>query len=61
MTTIAPQVLHDVTAIAAAPQRNVDFYIRVLGLRLIKQTVNSHDPDSWHLYYGDKTGSPPAS
>jgi glyoxalase family protein len=58
MTTVAPQGLHHVTAIASAPQGNVDFYSRVLGLRLIKQTVNFDAPDSWHLYYGDENGSP---
>ena len=58
MTSVAPQGLHHVTAIATAPQRNVDFYSRVLGLRHIKQTVNFDAPDSWHLYYGDENGSP---
>ena len=58
MTAVAPQGLHHVTAIATAPQRNVDFYSRVLGLRLIKQTVNFDAPDSWHLYYGDENGTP---
>lgn len=50
--------LHHVTAIAANPQRNVDFYVGVLGLRLIKKTVNFDAPDVYHLYYGDETGSP---
>ncbi len=58
MGTIAPQGLHHVTAIASAPQRNVDFYSTVLGLRLIKRTVNFDAPDSWHLYYGDERGTP---
>lgn len=58
ITTINPQGLHHVTAIASAPQKNVDFYSRVLGLRLIKQTVNFDAPDSWHLYYGDAVGRP---
>ncbi|MET3807750.1 glyoxalase family protein [Nakamurella sp. UYEF19] len=58
MTTIAPQGLHHVTAIASAPQKNVDFYTRILGLRLIKRTVNFDAPDSWHLYYGDEKGTP---
>ncbi len=56
--TVAPQGLHHVTAIATAPQRNVNFYSRVLGLRLIKRTVNFDAPDSWHLYYGDEKGTP---
>jgi glyoxalase family protein len=50
--------LHHVTAIAANPQRNLDFYVGVLGLRLIKKTVNFDAPDVYHLYYGDETGSP---
>ncbi|HZG89471.1 MAG TPA: ring-cleaving dioxygenase [Pseudonocardia sp.] len=58
MTDIAPSGLHHVTAIAADPQENVDFYTRVLGLRLVKQTVNFDAPDTYHLYYGDAAGSP---
>ena len=50
--------LHHVTAIASDPQQNVDFYAGVLGLRLVKQTVNFDDPQSYHLYYGDGSGSP---
>ncbi|WP_433558951.1 ring-cleaving dioxygenase [Pseudonocardia xinjiangensis] len=58
MSTIAPHGLHHVTAIASDPQRNVDFYTRVLGLRLVKQTVNFDAPDTYHLYYGDARGAP---
>jgi glyoxalase family protein len=58
LSTIAPHGLHHVTAIASDPQRNVDFYTRVLGLRLVKRTVNFDAPDSWHLYYGDEQGRP---
>ncbi|MDO9379580.1 MAG: ring-cleaving dioxygenase [Nocardioidaceae bacterium] len=58
MSTVAPQGLHHVTAIASDPQANVDFYTRALGLRLIKQTVNFDAPDTYHLYYGDAKGSP---
>jgi glyoxalase family protein len=58
MTDIAPHGLHHVTAIASDPQANVDFYTTVLGLRLVKQTVNFDAPDTYHLYYGDETGSP---
>jgi len=58
LTDIAPHGLHHVTAIAADPQRNVDFYSNVLGLRLVKQTVNFDAPDTWHLYYGDERGAP---
>lgn len=46
------------TAIARDPQQNVDFYTKVLGLRLVKQTVNFDAPHIWHLYYGDEHGSP---
>lgn len=58
MTAIVPSGLHHVTAIAGDPQRNVDFYTRVLGLRLVKQTVNFDAPDTYHLYYGDTAGNP---
>jgi glyoxalase family protein len=58
MTDIRPHGLHHVTAIASDPQRNVDFYTRVLGLRLVKQTVNFDAPDTYHLYYGDQRGRP---
>ncbi|RMH22858.1 MAG: ring-cleaving dioxygenase [Acidobacteria bacterium] len=50
--------IHHVTAIASDPQRNVDFYGRVLGLRLVKRTVNFDDPGTYHLYYGDEIGRP---
>src|SRR5688572_8758036 len=50
--------IHHVTAIASDPQRNVDFYAGVLGLRLVKRTVNFDDPQTYHLYYGDETGTP---
>jgi glyoxalase family protein len=55
---IDPTGLHHVTAIATDPQRNVDFYTEVLGLRLVKQTVNFDAPDTYHLYYGDELGRP---
>ncbi len=50
--------LHHVTAIVGDPQQNVDFYAGVLGLRLVKQTVNFDDPETYHLYYGDELGHP---
>lgn len=50
--------LHHVTAIASTPQANVDFYAGILGLRLLKKTVNFDAPDIYHLYYGDEAGSP---
>src|SRR3954465_10283919 len=50
--------LHHVTAIASDPQNNIDFYAGVLGLRLVKLTVNFDDPTTYHLYYGDGVGHP---
>ncbi len=50
--------LHHVTAIASDPQRNLDFYTDVLGLRFIKRTVNFDDPGTYHFYFGDDTGTP---
>ena len=50
--------LHHITIVTADAQRNVDFYTGVLGLRLVKKTVNFDDPGSYHLYYGDRTGRP---
>jgi glyoxalase family protein len=55
---IQTQGLHHVTAIAGNPQRNVDFYLRTLGLRLVKTTVNFDDTGTYHLYYGDEAGRP---
>lgn len=50
--------LHHVTAIAGNPQRNLDFYAGVLGLRLVKRTINFDDPGSYHFYFGDSVGTP---
>ena len=50
--------IHHVTAIAGDPQRNLDFYTGILGLRLVKLTVNYDDPDTYHFYYGDAIGHP---
>jgi glyoxalase family protein len=50
--------LHHVTAIAGDAQTNADFYTTVLGLRLVKRTVNFDAPDTYHLYYGDEVGHP---
>ena len=50
--------IHHVTAIAEDAQKNVDFYVKVLGLRMIKKTVNFDDPGVYHLYYGDGVGTP---
>ncbi len=50
--------IHHITAIAGDPQTNLDFYAGVLGLRLVKLTVNYDDPGTYHLYYGDGVGHP---
>ena len=50
--------LHHVTAIASDPQRTVDFYVGLLGLRFVKRTVNFDDPTSYHFYFGDARGTP---
>src|SRR5438876_943516 len=50
--------IHHVTAIAGDPQANIDFYTGLLGLRLVKLTVNFDDPTTYHLYYGDGVGHP---
>ena len=50
--------IHHVTALAGDPQRNLDFYTGVLGLHLVKLTVNFDDPGTYHLYYGDAAGTP---
>ena len=50
--------IHHITSIVGNPQENVDFYAGVLGLRLIKKTVNFDDPGTYHLYFGDEGGKP---
>src|SRR2546427_1621084 len=50
--------LHHVTAISSDPQKTLDFYSKILGLRLIKLTVNYDDPSTYHVYFGDEIGSP---
>jgi catechol 2,3-dioxygenase-like lactoylglutathione lyase family enzyme len=50
--------IHHVTAIAREPQRNLDFYAGILGMRLVKLTVNYDDPGTYHFYYGDELGRP---
>jgi glyoxalase family protein len=49
--------LHHITAIAGMAKKNLDFYTKTLGLRLLKKTVNFDDPETYHLYYGDERGS----
>lgn len=50
--------IHHITAIARDPQQNLNFYSGLLGLRLVKMTVNFDDPTTYHLYYGDRSGQP---
>ena len=52
--------IHHITLITGDAPRNVDFYTRVLGLRLVKKTVNQDDPTVYHLFYADEAGSPGA-
>jgi glyoxalase family protein len=56
--TLETAGLHHVTCIAIDPQANLDFYTKVLGLRLVKSTVNFDAPDIYHFYYGDHAGQP---
>ena len=56
--TFATAGIHHVTAIASDQQRNLDFYAGVLGLRLVKRTVNFDDPTTYHFYFGDEAGNP---
>jgi len=58
MTDVRVPGLHHVTALSGAGQDTVDFYVGVLGLRLVKETVNFDDPMNHHLYYGDTVGRP---
>ena len=50
--------IHPVTAVTGNVQKNIDFYANILGLRLVKLTVNQDDPTSYHIYYGDELGRP---
>jgi glyoxalase family protein len=50
--------LHHITMITGNAQQNADFYADVLGLRMVKKTVNFDQPDAYHLYFGDEQGSP---
>src|SRR5437762_995275 len=50
--------IHHVTGIASDPQRNLDFYAGILGLRLVKRTVNFDDPYTYHFYFGNEAGAP---
>jgi glyoxalase family protein len=50
--------IHHITAIVGDPQENVDFYAGVLGLRLVKKTINFDDPGTYHLYFGNRNAAP---
>ena len=50
--------LHHVTCIAGPAQENLDFYAGILGMRLVKRSVNQDDPGTYHLFYADAAGSP---
>lgn len=52
------QGIHHITAIVGNPQENVDFYAGILGLRLVKKTINFDDPGTYHLYFGNEEGEP---
>ena len=57
MALVKLEGIHHITAITADAQRNVDFYAGVLGLRLVKKTVNQDNPTVYHLFYADEKGS----
>jgi glyoxalase family protein len=57
VTTVNLEGIHHITAITADAQKNVDFYAGVLGLRLVKKTVNQDDPTVYHLFFADEKGS----
>lgn len=50
--------IHHITALGTDPQRLLEFYTEVLGLRLVKKSVNQDDPSAYHLFFGDRTGEP---
>lgn len=56
--TMKSKGIHHITAVVGDPQENVDFYAGVLGLRLVKQTVNFDDPGTYHLYFGNEGAEP---
>jgi catechol 2,3-dioxygenase-like lactoylglutathione lyase family enzyme len=58
MTTPSIPGIHHITAIAGDPQRNLEFYTTVLGLRLVKLTVNFDDPGTYHFYFDNEKGTP---
>src|SRR3954469_3504068 len=52
------EALHHITMITGDAQKNAEFYAGVLGLRLVKKTVNFDQPEAYHLYFGDEQGAP---
>jgi glyoxalase family protein len=58
MNTPAVHGIHHVTALAGDPQRNLRFYVGILGMRLVKRSVNQDDPGTYHLFYADRAGTP---
>src|SRR3989344_4019223 len=50
--------IHHISAIASNGQKTIDFYTKILGLRLVKKTVNQDDPGTYHLFFGDRLGRP---
>src|SRR5204862_5930634 len=57
-TAMKLEGLHHITMITGDARRNVEFYADVLGLRLVKKTVNFDAPEAYHLYFGDERGAP---
>ena len=57
VNTVKLEGIHHITAITADAQKNVDFYAGVLGLRLVKKTVNQDNPTVYHLFFADEQGS----
>lgn len=58
MTAVAVRGLHHITAIAGPAQENLDFYAGILGMRLVKRSINQDDPKTYHLFYADAEGHP---
>jgi glyoxalase family protein len=50
--------LHHITSLSGSARNNARFYTEILGLRFVKKTINYDSPDTWHLYYGNKSGQP---
>src|SRR5690625_1297325 len=50
--------IHHITVLSGDAQRNADFYVKSLGMRLVKKSVNQDDPGTYHLFYGNANGSP---